>query len=109
MGIRLTSSEIRSKFKKLTLINYDPHDIKLLRILGQLMLKYECKNFDIAIKKLYLITNGDLGSKIIIDHGACEILRGYLLETDKLIAPFDTDRRLREIKALVDKLNLENN
>lgn len=88
-------------------MSYDPHDIKLLRTLGQLMCKIECKNFDIAIKKLYLMTHNDLSSKIIIDHGACEVLRGYLSETDKLIAPFDTDRRLRELYALILKLNLE--
>lgn len=99
----------RDKFKVLRNLSHDSEDVRLLRLLGQLMSKGSYRDIDTAIKRLYLI-NGNYrchtkNPRIVIDHNACERLRELTRSIDQENPPYRTKIRLQEIDKIINRLN----
>ena len=98
----------RADFKILRNLSHDKEDVRLLRLLGQLMSKNNYRDFDVAIKHLFL-TNREYqghnrGARVLIDHTACEKLRDYTKDMDQIYAPYQTEKRLNQLIILINKI-----
>ena len=98
----------RADFKILRNLSHDTEDVRLLRLLGQLMSKNNYRDFDVAIKHLFL-TNREYqghnrGARVMIDHTACEKLREYTKDLDQIYAPYRTKNRLNQLTILINKI-----
>ena len=98
----------RADFKILRNLSHDKEDVRLLRLLGQLMSKNNYRDFDVAIKHLFLINrnyqSNSKGFRILIDHAACEKLREYTKDLDQIYAPYQTEKRLNQLIILINKI-----
>ena len=98
----------RADFKILRNLSHDKEDVRLLRLLGQLMSKNNYRDFDVAIKQLFLINrnyqSNTKGFRIIIDHTACEKLREHTKDLDQIYAPYQTEKRLNQLTILISKI-----
>ena len=98
----------RADFKILRNLSHDKEDVRLLRLLGQLMSKNNYRDFDVAIKQLFLINrnyqSNSKGFRILIDHTACEKLRDYTKDLDQIYAPYQTEKRLNQLIILINKI-----
>lgn len=100
---------VRDEFKILHNFSRYPEEVRLLKLLGQLMAKGNFRDFDVGIKHLFLINREYQGhakhTRIIIDHTACEILRGHTRDLDIKFAPYQTNARLKQLSTLINKIN----
>ena len=72
------------------------------------MSKNNYRDFDVAIKHLFLINrnyqSNSKGFRILIDHTACEKLREYTKDLDQIYAPYQTEKRLNQLTILINKI-----